>query len=238
MNSSGGLTQDVFTYFTQPPEQRNALTKEAVRHSLRLLMESVAAGWQTNWHVHLGNIHDDDVGAWGVLAPGAEAGTHSKDPHLSLRIEPSEIEIFANVETQPPYDLLMRRWQRDPAGLIYILRNLAETVRPDRELVDNPWRIAVNQRFYLNRPRNYLYWQSVDVALPTCREWPDAYLGAFLNAALVRLGGHVAPELKLVRAYPAYVAVRDDLSPRLVDDAIALEPFFEWLKVPGRPLRT
>jgi hypothetical protein len=237
MTSSGGLTHDAFAYFIQPPEKRDALTKEKIRDSLRLLLESVATGWQTNWYVHPGNIHDDDVGAWGVLAPGAEHGTHSSRPHLSIRIEPSQLEIFANVETKPPYEEFMQRWRRDPQGLIHILRSLSEIVKPERDLVDNPWRIAVNQRHYLNRPRKYLYWQSVDVALPACREWPDAYLRQFLTAALEPVGKHAAPEVKLVRSYPAHVAVRTGQLTRLVEDAIALEPFFEWLEVPGRPLQ-
>ena len=230
MNGFGGLTEEHLSYFALRQESRDDLVKDGIRRALTELITTLAKIWGTDWNVHRpGNIMNGGRDAFVKLAPGREG----QSPHLSVVIGPAGLDIFENGETERPFSRFRKALKQDEYGLIEVLRSLG-TDWPQQVATTPTWRLSVVRRIP-NRPRFDHYHPALDIVIATLVGWDDAHISWFLESVTEKPEGEHAPEIKLIRTYPADLIINnDDLPAQLAADASQLEPFFDWL---GEPVR-
>ena len=140
-----------------------------------------------------------------------------REPHLTIGINASGIDVFANVELQHAYDKFRKASSTNPKTLIDLMTNLGSTrvVGPD----DVPWRLRVQHRVKLG-VRKYHYWTAVDVALNVSSSWDRSFWQQFVDEAIKPFADEAAPEITLGRFYPASSALTmKDVAEQIASDA-------------------
>lgn len=229
MNGFGGLTYDHFAFFAQAPQHRDPMVKEGIRRALAELGDKIVRSTGSHWHAHVMNIKPADANAGVVLESGARGLT----PHLTLAIGSAGLDVHANVELQRAYKQFRREWRSYPDELVQIIRQLASM--PVRGADDLPWRLSVRRRVHLGRPRDYHYWNAVDIAAGVLAEWSDEDIRRFVEDVTRQQDGEASPEILIIRSYSvAKVLATDHFDERVSSDALELEPFFRWIREPFR----
>ena len=229
MNGFGGLIEEHLSYFARQPEHRDDFVKEGIRRALEGLMPELAQAWQSDWRQTIGNIRQTDRSAWAKLEPARS----EQAPHLSLSIDPAGLDLFANIETRGPYDRFRTAFQKEPEGLIALIRQLG-SAWPPGSIADPPWRFRVVRRIE-TRPRTFNHWPAVDIAATALSDFVDDHMRWFIDEVTRRPAEEAVPEIMLVLTLPATVILGEvRLAERLATHATELEPFFAWLSEPIR----
>lgn len=225
MNGFGGLTAEHFSFFAQPEETRDPLVKEGIRRVIRELGAAVRDAVNKNWETRPLNLTSGGLGA-GILVHPPSPKT---EPHLTIGIGASGVEIFANVETVGPYQKFKRAWEAAPDGLLNLVHDFGRNTIHDQN--DFPWRFQVVHRVRLG-PRRYHYWMAADVALNEMNSWDEAFVRGFVDRVIQPLDNEAVPEIKLIKSYPTSTILQvDDLPAVLSRDVETVEPYFKWLGV-------
>jgi hypothetical protein len=78
MNGFGGFTHAHFSFFVASPDERDDLTKDGIRRTLRSVIDELKAHLAArddrglalaHWEPHVGNIKRPDLDAWAKLTP-------------------------------------------------------------------------------------------------------------------------------------------------------------------------
>ena len=224
MNGYGGLTHEHFAFFALPADQRDPLVKDGIRRALGEIGSEIVEGIGTAWHPHLLNISAGDSNAGVVIEPGERA----RKPHLTISIDAAGLNIHTNIELEGPYRKFRRALKADPGGLVQLVRDLGKNRVASKE--DVPWRFTVVRRTPLGPPRQYHYYPAADIASVVLRQWTDEEIAAFIDTVTRKPDGEAAPEVLLVKRYPAAdVITADELVSVLLRDILEVERFFKWI---------
>ncbi len=225
MSGYGALSGDHFAFFAQPDTARDPLVKDGIRRALGELGSRVKTDLESDWEVHVLNITKGTTSGGVLLRPIG----NNNEPHLTIGIDASGINLFANVELQWSYQQFIRCWTKYPDGLIeFILKLGGAAVRDTNDI---PWRFNVIHRVPL-APRKYHYWSGTDVTLTVMSSWETPFLQQFVENAVKPLDDEAAPEITIVKSYPSSSALHHENLPEMLSkDALELKPYFEWLGV-------
>lgn len=235
MNGFGGFADEHFTYFALSPDDRakEIATRSGVRRALQNLLDELRTSWPTTWASRVGNIERDGTGLWGKLEPQGKMS-----PHLSIGVEAGGLEIFANIETQGPFQKFRTAWKSNPQGLHGLVDSLADMTSD--QLERGPWQIDIKRRIQKSDdqgkivPRKFWYLPTLTVAASGVVRMPGLLSSVIDEAVNWSQTDEADPELRILRHYERWQVLAPDFRGRVLDDLRRLEPFFAWL---GQPVR-
>lgn len=227
INGMGGLTHEHFAYFASTPETRESADelKVGIRRFLAATASDIQQALKSKWPVDVGSIRKEDSAAYAALKP--HSPKKQQLPHLSIAMNAGGLSIFANFETEAGFRPFVLRWNKGGEQLLQLLNELAQSAPLAWKSTQPIWRLHVMSRTLL-APRKYHYQTKLDVSLDMLiKLGPEAR--TLVDEALRYASPVAAPEIKIVREYPASdVLTLDDVSERLLSDARQLAPVLAW----------